>query len=724
MSLEVQLSSILKQGFRFAIGAALVEAYFWHQGDVLDNFIYPVFGYVSVVIEPTTRGAFNAGLGRVAGSALGGFIAAILVSVFGINGYSLYVIAGLTFILASLICETYRWQAAYSQATLIGTLIAMRALGTSAHENIWLYLKSRLVDNWIGICFGIAVVLLIYPQDSRRELNKYLNQFLENLSLLLGSVSQKYLAPENTENTANELIKNLKKIEKANSTILSRSTTEFRNIWLEQEKWIDIVSSQKVLLRQAQDLLKIVDNTKKNKLSQNFSPELTVLPLFISQLESADLELEIEKITKKLDLLRQSGKIDQYSTSDVLSFFQFLQILNQFSKELKSLKIKLKHKEELSAESKLSFSLLKYNRISYKRILEIIGIGIAIAMSLSIIHHINFPFPSAYQGIADVIIVGSIVMIVQPTRGQALAISIAAMLSLYLTIFFVYLMAKSFGFSPLTSGIVFFLIYVSCSILGFPPLARIGAIVAADVLGKDIYPFFDQGIVAALVSIPIGIFIALMITTIFMQGSVSDQLESGFSRTFVGLGQLYQSLLNNYFNPEQINQDNITLKNSLTKEINMHTKICKIAGFEQGAGLMGEIRKKQWNLLINFEQQVLSQLNTLEDELQQPMPDPIRAKFLSELQEIVHHTSELFIWLSGLIIQQKNSNEQIRQTFFLNRQIKSLEERLLNSRLEMRNYKLEQLISFSSAFITLKEIAENLEQISETLENQKTPFSV
>jgi len=71
MSLELQFSSILKQGFRFAVGAALIEAFFWHRGDLLDNFIYPVFGYVSVVIEPTTGGAFTAGLGRIAGSALG-----------------------------------------------------------------------------------------------------------------------------------------------------------------------------------------------------------------------------------------------------------------------------------------------------------------------------------------------------------------------------------------------------------------------------------------------------------------------------------------------------------------------------------------------------------------------------------------------------------------------------------------------------------------------------
>jgi len=716
MSLELQFSSILKQGFRFAVGAALIEAFFWHRGDLLDNFIYPVFGYVSVVIEPTTGGAFTAGLGRIAGSALGGVIAATLVSVFGISGYGLYIIAALTFIIASLICESYRWQAAYSQATLVGTFIAMRALGTSANENIWLYLKSRLIDNWIGICFGVVVALLIYPQDSRSQLNKNLNRFLENISLLTRSICQRYSKAENTTNNSQELIDNLKKLEKSTSATLTKSNTELRNSWLEQ--WNAINSSQNTLLRQAQDLLKIVDNSKESDLAQSFQPELNSLVNsigeFCSSLQSGIISrfgprAEITKIKEKLEHLRISGEIDKFSTFEVLQFFQFSQLLNQFSKELESLQSKINNTDQ----TKISLSLPKYNKISLRRIVEIIGLGLAIGMSLSIIHHINFPFPSAYQGVADIIIVGSIVMIVQPTKGQAIAVSIAALLSLYLTIFYVYLMAKSFGFNPLTSGIVFFLIYISCSVLGFPPLARIGAIVAADVLGKDIYPFFDQGIVAALVAIPCGIFIALMITKIFMRGSSCDQLESSFSRTFANLGQLYQSLLGKYLNPEYEYENSTSLKNRIAKEIALHPKICKLAGFEKGTGVMAQMRQKQWHLLMNYEQQLFSQLNTLEDELQQPIPEPIVERFLSQLQEIIQQTNEVF---ADVNIQNQDFKVQSGQIYSLNQKIKTLEQQLLNSRLETKSYKLEQLISFSSTFTTVKEIAENLEQMSQNLE--------
>ncbi|MFN6186472.1 MAG: hypothetical protein ACK460_10090, partial [Microcystis sp.] len=125
---------MIRQGLKFSLGAALLTSFFWHRGNVLDNFVYPVFGYVSVLIEPSMGGAIAAGLGRLGGSALGGIIAAILVNAYGIQGSSFFVIPSLTYILAALICETYRWQAAYSQATLLGALIAMRVVGTSAQQ--------------------------------------------------------------------------------------------------------------------------------------------------------------------------------------------------------------------------------------------------------------------------------------------------------------------------------------------------------------------------------------------------------------------------------------------------------------------------------------------------------------------------------------------------------------------------------------------------------------
>ncbi|HEY9664485.1 MAG TPA: hypothetical protein V6C65_39070, partial [Allocoleopsis sp.] len=199
--MDTQYPLIIKQGLKFSLGAALLGSFFWHRADLLDNYVYPVFGYVSVLIEPAAGGAIIAGLGRVGGSALGGFIAAVLVNSFGLYGSGLFIIPSITYILSALICQTYRWQAAYTQATLLGTLIAMRSVGTSDQQDIWLYLKSRLIDNWIGVSVGIAVALLFWRQDTRTELTRNLKQFLQNVPRLFQEIVNQYALSPQLENT-------------------------------------------------------------------------------------------------------------------------------------------------------------------------------------------------------------------------------------------------------------------------------------------------------------------------------------------------------------------------------------------------------------------------------------------------------------------------------------------------------------------------------------------
>ncbi|MGH2415395.1 MAG: hypothetical protein ACRDEA_17235, partial [Microcystaceae cyanobacterium] len=58
---------------------------------------------------------------------------------------------------------------------------------------------------------------------------------------------------------------------------------------------------------------------------------------------------------------------------------------------------------------------------------------------------------------------------------------------------------------------------------------------------------------------------------------------------------------------------------------------------------------------------------------------------------------------------------QSSQTASLVQEIESIEQQLLKRRVESRSYPLEQLIAFSSAFMTMKAIASNLNRISQTL---------
>jgi uncharacterized membrane protein YgaE (UPF0421/DUF939 family) len=745
-------SLIIKQGLKFSLGAALLGSFFWHRADVLDNSVYPIFGYVSVLIEPAAGGAIIAGLGRVGGSALGGFIAATLLSSFGLYGSGLFIIPPITYILSALICETYRWQAAYSQATLLGTLIAMRAVGTSSQQDIWLYLKSRLIDNWIGVSVGIAVTLLFWRQDTRTELTRNLKQFLQGVPCLFQGVVNQYAMSPQLENIENNhtpvlpafvppasLLDRLTKTTQASLTMLTKAASEFQSQTLTEENWSAILTSQSQLSRQLADMLALADQNEQT-LARQFRVELNQFAQHLEQScdqlsaiakrcceaqiahtshpfnpDRSELEQDLAIIKNKLNHLRSSGEISEYNTSETLRFFQLLQLLTQFIQELRSLQNRLLDKANVAAthQRRRLLTFPKRTFIPMRRVIEIVGMGIAIGMVIAIVHHIDFPYPSAYETGAEVIIVALITILVQPTQGRAIALSLVAVTCLWLSLFLIYLLAISFGYNPITCFVVYFFIYVCCALLGFTPIARVGAIIAANWLAKDIFPFFYQGLAAVTIAIPCGVLIALLITTVFMDGSAANGLEKSFSQTFKQLGQLYQSLLTTYLQDATPSLEVTQLKATLAKTIAQHPIGLKIAGLEQGSGGMATQHKHLWNFLLGYEQTLFAQLETLADELQQPMPDAIRQQYLSELQAIAQQTVDAFNQLSALITAPMLP--QSSQGSSLVQEIESIEQHLLSQRVESRSYPLEQLIAFSSAFMTMKAIANDLNRISQTL---------
>ncbi|WP_218653131.1 hypothetical protein [Nostoc sp. TCL26-01] len=741
--MDTQYSTIIKQGLKFSLGAALLGSFFWHRADVLDNYVYPIFGYVSVLIEPAAGGAIIAGLGRVGGSALGGFIAAMLLSSFGIYGSGLFIIPPITYILSAFICETYRWQAAYSQATLLGTLIAMRAVGTSDQQDIWLYLKSRLIDNWIGVAVGIAITLLFWRQDTRTELTRNLKQFLQGVPRLFHLIVNQYAMSPQLENTENNhtpvlsafappasLLDRLTKTTQASLTTLTKAASEFQSQTLTEENWSAILTSQSQLSRQLADMLALADRNEQtlarqfrvelNQFAQHLEKSCDQLSTIANTSHSfhpdlSELEQDLAIIKDKLNHLRSTGEIGAYNISETLRFFQLLQLLTQFTQELRSLQNRLLYKMNVAAthQRRRLLTFPKRTSISMKRAIEIVGMGMAIGMVIGIVHHIDFPYPSAYETAAEVIIVALVTILVQPTRGRAIALSLAAVTCFWISLFLIYLLGISFGYNPITCCVVFFFIYVCCTLLGFTSLARVGAIIAADWLGKDIFPFFYQGLAAVVIAIPCGVLIALLITTVFMGGSAANELEKSFAQTFKQLGKLYQSLLTTYLQGATPSPEITQLKATLAKTIAQHPMGLKVAGLEQGSGGLATKHKHLWNFLLGYEQMLFAQLETLADELQQPIPNAIRQQYLSELQAIAKATVDGFNQLSAMVTAPMLP--QFSQGSSLVQEIESIEQQLLRQRVESRSYPLEQLIAFSSTFMTMKAIASNLNRISQTL---------
>lgn len=736
MAVHPPFSQLVKDGLRFSLGAALLTGLFAHRGDLLDNFAYPIFGYVSVVIEPSRGGAINAGLGRLGGSALGGLIAAVLISAYGLDGSSYYVIPALTFILASLICETYRWEAAYSQATLIGTFIAMRAVGTSAKENIWLYVQARLVDNWIGIMIGFVVVLLFWPQASRSELVKRTGQFLQQVPLMFSAIVDR-LSPHSNCPALDSalLLTQLTQLTKTSQKTLASADHEFQGDAMIEENWGAILATQSQIVRQFANLDELMANAQSSLPSQlvdqlaQFKEHLTLAcddlrvdvanpNPDVAQPESiAALHQDVAQIEAKLEQLRAAGKLDQYSVTEVLQCFQLLELCRQIIRSLQALYVNLHERanEIANHQRRPILTLPTRKPISRQRVIEIIGMGMAIGMILAVISHISFPFPSAlYSKVASLVVVGGVVFLVQPLRGKAIAVGLAGVVLINLILFWIYLVATAFGFNPVSGGLVYFLLYISCAALGATPLARIGAIIAGDVFAKSIAPVFEQALHAASFSVFAAAIIAILISFVFMGGSAASQFTQSLSQTYRQLGQLYQSLLTPYLQDwatdQQPNPEVHQIKQTIGSMVAKHPLLGKVAGIELGLSATAAQQKSQWKVWLNHEQQLLTQLSNLEEYVQTPPPDWIKQRFSPELQTIVQQTADRFNHVAGQI------TGPLRQPSFqapLAQQIEALEQQLLSLRSESRNYPLTALIPFSATFITLKAIADNLDQITQ-----------
>lgn len=739
MVVHLPFPQLIKQGLKFSLGAALLTGLFGERGNLLDNYAYPIFGYVSVVIEPSSGRAITAGLGRLGGSALGGLIAAILIDTFGIDGSSYYIVPPLTFILASLICETYRWQAAYSQATLIGTFITMRVVGTAAREDIWLYVQSRLVDNWIGVMVGIAVTLLFWPQESRTELVKQMRQFLQQVPLVFAASVNRHLSPHSKAMALDPsaLLAQLVQLTQSSQKTLATASTEFQGEAIAEENWSAILASQSQIERQLASLVDLL-TFDRSTLSTQFADELDRfithltascddLRIYLTNPSLADLDSanrenfvllqqNVARMEAKLEILRATGEIERYSLTEVLQCFQLLELCHQLIQSLQTLQIRLHERNNTIANRQRRPILIlpKWQLISSQRVIEIVGMGMAIGMILAIIDHIDFPYPSAYPKVASLVIIGGTIFLVQPTRGKAIAMSMAAILCLYITLFWIYLIATAFGFNPVSSALLYFLIYMSCAVLGFTPIARIGAIIAADVFAKDIFPFFEQGLQAIAFSIPAAAIVALLITYLFVGGSAASQFAQSLAQTYRQLGQLYQLLLTRYLQDRNLSQDASTeiakLKQTITSTLTKHSLALKVAGIEQGTSALAAQQKSLWSLWLSHEQQLFTELSNLEEHMQTPLPNWIEQRFLLELQTIARQTTNRFDRIAAQIV------DPIGQSSFqalLTPQIAALEQQLLSLRSESRNYPLAILVSFIATFTSLKAIAHNLDRINQ-----------
>ena len=743
-----KVSQLIKQGLSFALGAALLTALFQNRGDLLDDFAYPIFGFVSVVYQPSQGGAINAGLGRLGGSAVGGLIAATLISAYGVETPAFYVVPALTFILAALLCETYRWEAAYSQATLIGTFIAMRLLGTSAQENIWLYVQARLIDNWIGIMMGFAVVLLFWPKGSRPALIAGTRQFLQQVPLRLGAIVHRWAPhPALAHLDSAHLQHQMDTLVEGNHLALENAENEFQGEAIYDENWEAILTAQAQITRQLAHLDDLVAQdslTLPSRFVHHLDHVLIHGTATCDHLHAAfdqrypsppqDLALlhqDIAAMAVTLDQMRESGALDPHSAPEILQGFHQLELCRQWVHSLELLSDGLHQRAQILAEHRRLplVSLPQWTPLPRRRVIEIVGMGAAIGLLLAVVYHVDYPFPApVYTKVGSLVAVAGVLFLVQRTLLRAIAGVLGGIVVIHLLLFWIYLVANAFGFNPVGSFLLYFILFMSFALptvgplskatamiagpFGFLPgtlpqpieLSRIGAIITALLYAEGVGPFFHQALHAASLATLMATSAAFIVSLFFITGSEVGQFTQSLAETYRQMGQVYQALMADYGLDQSAAATPETKTDTIAKTLEQHDLLSLVAGLELGFSAAANQEKRRWKTWIDQERPLLTQLENLREYTRTPPPDWIIQRFLPHLQAITQQTTDRF----DQVAERIGGGLPPPQNPLLP-QVEALESQLLSLRLESREYPVAPLVAFSATFSTLKVIAQHLD---------------
>ena len=127
----------------------------------LDRSIYFVTIGGLVTIQTTKKDSLAMGIGRIAGTIVGGLVAVLTIYIFDdlLNGYGLFFVAFFSIYLIMIINGKIGNQAGFLESAVIFTTIIM----LDHQETNILYVTNRLFDTIMGVGIGTLISIYVFP---------------------------------------------------------------------------------------------------------------------------------------------------------------------------------------------------------------------------------------------------------------------------------------------------------------------------------------------------------------------------------------------------------------------------------------------------------------------------------------------------------------------------------------------------------------------------------
>ncbi len=487
---------------------------------------------------------------------------------------------------------------------------------------------------------------------------------------------------------------------------------------LTQENWSDLLANQRRIIRYLSAMAHSVKENRQNRVLSLFSEDLTqffhqvstACTAICSILQSSKtlekvadelpvLEVHLQAIINRLEQIRIKKKLKGHILEDIIQFYNLLEIITNFTQELDGLIVKLRTREKSTPllASRWSFKSLP---LPVKQIKHIIKTGVAVGLTAAITNFTHQPF-GYYATIA-------VVITMQPTLGKSIDAGKQRAIGTGIGAIIAFIIVNTIGSSPLAVGLGVGFTILTCSYYGFSQGYKPGCfLVAISIMVYGTEP--NNYIWKRFTETLLGIVVAQLVSRLFWPETDSHNLDQSISQTLIRIGKLYELTVNQYLQGLNSKAEIERLAKEIRQSIQTHSLLQAESKLEPVNNLTASKTQRKWNFLISYEQTLFDNILSLHDAAEKGNSRGFVHNFVDELQSLEEAIIQAFNELAAAL-ERESQREFPLVLQPLDMIVQKIEQlRVTETSLE---YPLNDIIIFLGVLSSMKEVAENLNQMA------------
>ncbi len=297
----------------------------------------------------------------------------------------------------------------------------------------------------------------------------------------------------------------------------------------------------------------------------------------------------------------------------------------------------------------------------------------------------------------------------QPTLGKSIDAGKQRAICTGIGAIIAFIIVNTIGSSPLAVGLGVGFTILTCSYYGFSQGYKPGCfLVAISIMLYGTEP--NNYIWRRFTETLLGSVVAQLVSRLFWPEAASHNLEQSISQTLIRMGKLYEMTVNQYLQGLNSKSEIAQLAKEIRQSIQNHSLLQAETKLEPVNNLTASKTQRKWNFLISYEKTLFDNILSLHDAAGQGNPRGFVHNFVDELQSLEEANIQAFNELAAALDRESSQREFPLSLQPLDMIVQKIEQlRVTGTSLE---YPLNDIIIFLGVLSSMKEVAENLNQMA------------